>query len=111
MRITRKTTEKLHRFAFNLARKRQTAGKAGHVTCVDKANIVTAMAFFRKIFDEISAHYPGVQTSYNYVNAQALDLIRQPWNADILVMENMFGDICRRACRRYGYGGLCGSLR
>ena len=51
------------------------------------------MPFFRKIFDEISAHYPDVKTSYNYVNAQALDPIRQSWNASILVMENMFGDI------------------
>ena len=105
MRITRKTTEKLHRFAFNLARKRQAAGKAGHVTCVDKANVFTAMAFFRKIFDEISAHYPDVQTSYNYVDAQALDLIRQPWNADILVMENMFGDILSDLA-----GGLVGGM-
>ena len=105
MRITRKTTEKLHRFAFNLARKRQAAGKSGRVTCVDKANVFTAMAFFRKIFDEVSAHYPDVETSYNYVDAQALDLIRQPWNADILVMENMFGDILSDLA-----GGLVGGM-
>jgi 3-isopropylmalate dehydrogenase len=105
MRITRKTTEKLHRFAFNLARKRRAAGKAGCVTCVDKANVFTAMAFFRKIFDEISTLYPDVDTAYNYVDAQALDLIRQPWNADILVMENMFGDILSDLA-----GGLVGGM-
>ena len=93
MRVARKTTEELHQFAFNLARKRQVTGKTGRVTRVDKANVFNAMAFIRKIFDEISAQYPDVETSYNSVDAQALDLIRQPWNADILFVENMFGDI------------------
>jgi len=105
MRITRKTTEKLHKFAFNLARKRRAAGKTGAVTCVDKANVFNAMAFFRQIFDEISADYPDVAKSYNYVDAQALDLIRQPWDADILVMENMFGDILSDLA-----GGLVGGM-
>ena len=68
------------------------ARKSGSVTCVDKANVFTAIAF-RKIFDEISAHYPDVETSCNYVDAQTNDLIWQPWNADILVMENMSGNI------------------
>ena len=63
------------------------------------------MAFFRKIFDEISTLYPDVDTAYNYVDAQALDLIRQPWNADILVMENMFGDILSDLA-----GGLVGGM-
>ena len=89
MRVARKTTEKLHQFAFNLARKRQVTGKTGRVTRVDKANVFNAMAFIRKIFDEISAQYPDVETSYNSVDAQAHDLIRQPWNADILFVENM----------------------
>jgi len=105
MRITRKTTEKLHKFAFNLARKRRLAGHAGKVTCVDKANVFTAMAFFRKIFDEISVDFPDVTKAYNYVDAQALDLIRQPWDADVLVMENMFGDILSDLA-----GGLVGGM-
>lgn len=48
MRITGKTTEKLHKFAFNLAPKRRAAGKPGAVTCVDKANIFNAIAFSGK---------------------------------------------------------------
>lgn len=88
LRITRKTTEKLHDFAFQLARKRRN-----RVTCVDKANVFNSFAFFRKIFDEVAARYPDVERGYNYVDAQALDLIRQPWAFDVLVMENMFGDI------------------
>jgi len=93
LRITRATTEKLHRFGFNLARKRISRGGKGTLTCVDKANVFTSMAFFRRIFDEIKPEFPDIETSYNYVDAQALDFIRRPWDFDVLVMENMFGDI------------------
>lgn len=93
MRITRATTERLHHFAFKLARKRKERGGLGKVTCVDKSNVFRSMAFFRQIFDEIRPEYPDIDIGYNYVDAQALDLIRQPWAFDVLVMENMFGDI------------------
>lgn len=93
LRITRATTEKLHHFAFKLAEKRKARGKPGRVTCVDKANVFTSMAFFRKIFDEIKPNYPDIEVGYNYVDAQALDLVRRPWDFDVMVMENMFGDI------------------
>lgn len=91
--ITRETTEKLHHFGFKLAERRKGRGRPGKITCVDKANVFVSMAFFRKIFDEVAAQYPGVEAGHNYVDAQALDLIRQPWEFDVLVMENMFGDI------------------
>ena len=93
LRITRATTEKLHRFGFNLARKRKARGGKGRLTCVDKANVFLSMAFFRRIFDEIAVEFSDVETGYNYIDAQALDLIRRPWDFDVLVMENMFGDI------------------
>jgi len=93
LRITRATTEKLHDFAFRLAAKRKARGGKGLVTCVDKANVFRSMAFFRKIFDERAARFPDIEKSYNYVDAQALDLVRRPWEFDVLVMENMFGDI------------------
>ncbi|ASJ74240.1 isocitrate/isopropylmalate dehydrogenase family protein [Granulosicoccus antarcticus] len=105
LRITRATTEKLHHFAFKLAQKRKSRGKPGKVTCVDKANVFNSMAFFRKIFDEIAPQYPDIETGYNYVDAQALDLIRQPWEFDIMVMENMFGDILSDLA-----GGLVGGM-
>jgi 3-isopropylmalate dehydrogenase len=105
LRITRATTTKLHRFGFELARKRRERGKAGRLTCVDKANVFTSMAFFRKIFDEVKQDYPDVPTSYNYVDAQALDLVRKPWEFDVLVMENMFGDILSDLA-----GGLVGGM-
>jgi 3-isopropylmalate dehydrogenase len=105
LRITRSTSEKLHRFGFELARKRRGRGRPGLLTCVDKANVFTSMAFFRKIFGEIAAHYPDVETGYNYVDAQALDLVRRPWDFDVLVTENMFGDILSDLA-----GGLVGGM-
>ena len=93
MRITRKTTEKLHDFAFKLARQRKAKGKIGKVTCVDKANVFRSQAFFRKIFDERKVNFNDINSDHCYVDAMALNLIRNPWEYDILVMENMFGDI------------------
>ena len=105
LRITRSTTEKLHRFAFELAAKRKARGNPGRVTCVDKANVFASMAFFRKIFDEIAPRYPHIEAEHAYVDAQALNLVRQPWEADVLVMENMFGDILSDLA-----GGLVGGM-
>ena len=105
LRITRKTTETLHHFGFQLAQKRQEQGKAGRITCVDKANVFASMAFFRKIFDEVAAEYQNIEVGYNYVDAQALNLIRNPWDYDVMVMENMFGDILSDLA-----GGLVGGM-
>ncbi len=105
LRITRATTEKLHDFAFRLAGRRKQRGGKGKVTCVDKANVFTSMAFFRKIFDERAAAFPDIEKGYAYVDAQALDLVRKPWEADVLVMENMFGDILSDLA-----GGLVGGM-
>jgi 3-isopropylmalate dehydrogenase len=105
LRITRATTEKLHRFGFELARRRRQQGRPGKLTCVDKANVFTSMAFFRRIYDEIAADYTDIETDYNYVDAQALDLIRRPWEFDVLVTENMFGDILSDLA-----GGLVGGM-
>jgi 3-isopropylmalate dehydrogenase len=105
LRITRKTTEKLHDFAFKLAEKRKSRGGKGLVTCVDKANVFRSMAFFRKIFDERAPRFDAIETGYSYVDAMALDLIRKPWTFDVLVMENMFGDIISDLA-----GGLVGGM-
>ncbi|MDU8926275.1 isocitrate/isopropylmalate family dehydrogenase [Alisedimentitalea sp. MJ-SS2] len=105
LRITRTTTEKLMHFGFRLAEKRKAHGKPGRLTCVDKANVFQSMAFFRKIYDEVAPEYPEVETGYNYVDAQALNLIRNPWDFDVMVMENMFGDILSDLA-----GGLVGGM-
>ena len=91
--ITRKTSERLFDFSFRLAQRRKARGGRGLLTCVDKANAFKAYAFFRKMFDECAARYPAVATDRLYVDACSAMLVRRPWDFDVLVMENMFGDI------------------
>lgn len=105
LRITRATTQKLHDFAFRLATKRSSRGGKGAVTCVDKANVFRSMAFFRKIFCERAERFPAIEAGCHYVDATALDLIRRPWDFDVLVMENIFGDIISDLA-----GGLVGGM-
>jgi 3-isopropylmalate dehydrogenase len=96
--ITRATSERLFDFSFRLAQSR--GGGAGakrglerRVTCVDKANVLPSMAFFRSIFLEAAARHPEIAADCMYVDATALRLVRAPWEFDVLVTENMFGDI------------------
>ena len=93
MVITRAGSERVHEFAFRLAGRRKARGKPGRVTCVDKANVFVSMAFFRKVFDEVATRHPGVSANHHYVDATALDFVRKPWMFDVMVTENMFGDI------------------
>ena len=91
--ITRKTSERLFDFSFRLAQRRKARGAPGRLACVDKANAFKAYAFFRKIFDECAARYPDVATDRIYVDACSAMLVRRPWDFDVMVMEDMFGDI------------------
>ena len=92
--ITRDVSEKLFDFAFNYAEQRKSTGSGkGLVTCVDKANVFRAFAFFREIFYERAKQYPDLDAQHAYVDATALWMVQQPWNFDVLVTENMFGDI------------------
>ncbi|MEL6570573.1 MAG: isocitrate/isopropylmalate family dehydrogenase [Pseudomonadota bacterium] len=94
LRITRETSEKLFQFAFNLAKGRRAKGHGpGRVTCVDKANVFRAFAFFRGIFDEIAKEHPDIGADHAYVDATALWMVQKPETFDVLVTENMFGDI------------------
>jgi 3-isopropylmalate dehydrogenase len=91
--ITRAGSERLFTFAFDLARKRQAAGGPGIVTCVDKANIFRSFKFFREVFEEVAARYPDIEPRTMYVDAAAMQLVKQPWQFDVIVTENLFGDI------------------
>jgi len=91
--ITRDVCEKLFDFSFKLARQRKSAGSKGDLICVDKANIFASYAFFRKVFDEQAKHFPDISTRRAYVDAMAMNMLRAPWDYDVMVMENMFGDI------------------
>lgn len=94
MMITRETSEDLFKFAFSLARQRKELGHGkGEVTCVDKANVFRAFAFFRDIFDKEAVHHKDLKANHAYVDATALWMVTKPWDFDVLVTENMFGDI------------------
>ncbi len=97
MQITRAGTARVSEFSFRLAERRrarrQAAGLPSLVTCVDKANVFTSMAFFRKVFGEVAARHPRIASNNSYVDAMALTMVKRPWDLDVMVMENMFGDI------------------
>lgn len=92
--ITRAVTEQLTDFCCGLARsRRNTRGTAGRVTLVDKANVFRSFAFMRKVFYETAAKHPDIEARHHHVDAMALDLVRRPWDFDVLPTENLFGDI------------------
>ena len=88
--MTRPGIRRICEFAFRLAEER---GRQKKVTCVDKANIFKSYAFFRKIFDEVAHGFPQIKAEHTYIDAQALYLVNRPQDFDVLVTENMFGDI------------------
>ena len=95
MLITRKGTERVVEYAFRLAKRRNGRPLDGRrmVTCVDKANVFRSLAFFRKVFYEVAARHADIAAETCYVDAMSLYMVQAPWNYDVLVMENMFGDI------------------
>jgi 3-isopropylmalate dehydrogenase len=93
--VTRPGVLRICRRAFELARRRQGAPRDGirRVTLVDKANVLKSYAFFRALFDEVATDYPDVQTEHAYVDAMTMYLVQRPGHYDVVVAENMFGDI------------------
>jgi 3-isopropylmalate dehydrogenase len=105
MVISRKGSERVTDFALKLAEQRKRHGRPGHVTCVDKANVLASTAFFRKVFKQRAALHPEIKMDCMYVDAASLNLVRAPWQFDVLVTENMFGDILSDLC-----AGLIGGM-
>lgn len=93
--MTRKGVERVARFSFDLARRRQGAPRDGQrrVTVCDKANILRTYAFFRAICDEVARDYDDVQIDYAYADAITVHMLKKPDFYDVIVAENMFGDI------------------
>lgn len=93
--ITRPGSERIIRYAFRLAMKHPGAIEDGkrRVTCVDKANVLKSMSFFRMIFDEISKEFPEIEAEHIYVDAMTVHMINRPYHFCVIVTENMFGDI------------------
>jgi 3-isopropylmalate dehydrogenase len=91
--VTRKTTERLFDFSLHMAERRKKRGRPGRLTLVDKANVFKAFNWQRDIFAERKVKFPDVKTDLLYVDACAAMMVRKPWDFDVMVMENMFGDI------------------
>jgi 3-isopropylmalate dehydrogenase len=93
--VTRKGIERICRAAFELARKRNGAPGDGkrRVTVCDKANVLRTYAFFRRVFNEVAGQYPDIEADYAYADAMTVYLLERPEHYDVIVMENMFGDI------------------
>src|SRR3989454_3229818 len=93
--ITRKGAERVIRYAFELSKSRKGAPGDGksRVTCVDKSNVGAGGRLFRKVYDEVAAHYPGIGRDYAYIDAFLQWLVRSPEAHGVAVAPNEVGDI------------------
>lgn len=88
MRYTRDEVARVARIAFQLASKRR-----GKLTSVDKANVLEVSQLWRATVDEIAKEFPKVTVEHQYVDAMSMHLMNQPRNYDVVLTENLFGDI------------------
>ncbi|MGZ3587686.1 MAG: 3-isopropylmalate dehydrogenase [Candidatus Limnocylindrales bacterium] len=88
LRYTEAEIRRVVRLAFELAR-----GRRGHLTSVDKANVLASSRLWRKVVDALRPEFPEVTVEHRLVDAAAMLLIQRPAAFDVLVTENLFGDI------------------
>lgn len=97
--------ERIARRAFELARRRR-----GHVTSVDKANVLETSRLWRRVVGEVAAGYPDIALDHMLVDNCAMQLVQAPARFDVILTENMFGDILSdEASAVTGGLGLAGS--
>jgi 3-isopropylmalate dehydrogenase len=87
---TRKGVERIIRYAFEYAR----ANGRKKVLMSDKSNVMTyAGGLWQRVFKEVAAEFPNIATQHMYVDALCLQMVREPRSLDVIVTNNMFGDI------------------
>jgi 3-isopropylmalate dehydrogenase len=100
MRYTRDEIVRVARVGFEQAQNRR-----GFLTSVDKANVLETSQLWRRTVNEVAADYPDVRLEHMYVDACALRLATEPTHFDVIVTENLFGDILSDQA-----GALAGSI-
>src|SRR6201981_2488209 len=100
MRYSEGEIERIARVAFDLAMKRRRK-----VLSVDKANVLECSRLWREVVTRVAKDYPDVKLAHQYVDSAAMLLVQRPSDVDVLLTENMFGDILSDQA-----GGVVGSL-
>src|SRR6267142_1903620 len=100
MRYGEAEIERIARVAFELAR-----GRRRHVLSVDKANVLECSRLWREVVTRVSADYADVKLAHQYVDSAAMLLVLKPAEFDVILTENMFGDILSDQA-----GGVVGGL-
>ncbi|MDX1385106.1 MAG: 3-isopropylmalate dehydrogenase [Thermoanaerobaculia bacterium] len=97
---TEEEVARVARVAFQLARNRRK-----HVTSIDKANVLEVSQLWRAVVDEVAKEYDDVQLEHMLVDRAAMELVTYPTRFDVMLMENLFGDILSDEA-----SAMCGSL-
>jgi 3-isopropylmalate dehydrogenase len=100
MRYGEPEIERIARVAFDLARQRRRK-----LVSVDKSNVLECSRLWREVVTRIAKEYPDVSVSHTYVDSAAMAIVLHPADFDVMLMENMFGDILSDQA-----GGVVGSL-
>jgi 3-isopropylmalate dehydrogenase len=88
LRYTRPEIERIVELGFTLAE-----GRRGHLTSVDKANVLASSRLWREVVDEVAARHPSVTVEHALVDSTAYLVLTDPRRYDVIVTENLFGDI------------------
>jgi 3-isopropylmalate dehydrogenase len=93
---TRKGVERIIRYAFEYctSNRKLDGSPRRRVLMCDKSNVMThAGSLWQRVFKEVAAEYPKIETEYMYVDALCIQMVRDPRPFDVIVTNNMFGDI------------------